>query len=236
MHTKMIAFLSTSLLAGLLATSAMATGNNNGNGCRNRCGSTATTNQGGHANQAQGQIQGQIQGQKAYGGRATATGGQGGNAQALGGAGGQGGRGGAGGAGGLGGTGYGGSSSVAGSGNSRNRNTVSARQANSQSMTYQESRERLQAPGVYGSFAGSATSPCERNTFGIGGSFPGGGGLFQVPVSSDTCWGERQATFLMQSGCQNAALAVLAGDPVRVALANNPCGGRASSRAIRAKY
>jgi hypothetical protein len=235
MKTKMIAFLSTSLLAGLLATSAMATGNNNGNGCRNRCGSTSTTNQGGHATQAQGQAQGQIQGQIAHGGRggrATATGGQGGSAQALGGSGygGRGGAGGAGGAGGLGGQGGSASSSSA----SSVRNSVGG-QRNSQQMVYQESRERLQAPGVYGSFAGSATSPCERNTFGIGGSFPGGGGLFQVPVSSDTCWSERQADRLIAMGCSNAGLAVLAGDPVRVALANNPCGG-GSRRAIRAKY
>lgn len=231
-----------SAFSALLAVSAYATPGSNGGG-NGGCGVGQTTNGCGpvnnyspnlHGEQYQGQAQGQVQGQ-AQGQQQTAQGGRGGTGIGVGI--GQGGRGGRGGQGGAGGSATGGSSTShsTSAATANNRNVVGG-QRNSQSVTWNEARNRLLAPNVYGNFAGGATSPCERNTFGIGGSGPGFGGLFQVPVSSDACWGERQATFLMQSGCQNAALAVLAGDPVRVALANNPCGGQPARRAVRAKY
>jgi len=107
---------------------------------------------------------------------------------------------------------------------------------NRQSMTYNESRDRLQAPGIAASFSSVSGNPCEGAPFGLGGSGPGFGGLLQFPRESDRCWQERQTILLHQMGYTNAAIAVLAGNPVGVAIQNNPYNTRTvRQRVIRAK-
>lgn len=186
----------------------------------------------------------------AKGGSATAYGGKG---VGYGGAGGGGGAGGAGGAGGLGGAG--GNSSAIGQGGAggsaqqsqsqRNRQSQTSRQANSQSTVVNAnsySRDRLQAPGIAASFSSVAGNPCERAPLGAGLSLPGLGGLFQIPLESDRCWGERgvnQGLLLRQQGLpisDNAIIAIYAGVPARQAILDNPYVGRAYvARPYRAK-
>lgn len=238
MHLRFVTILASSLL---LSSAALATGPGNNGGGNGGCGVGQQTNGCGHSTpapvnnyspnltgeqyQKQGQIQGQAQGQ----GQAQSSRNSNRNTNAnqnvnsvnsrntnrVG-------------ATAFGGTGYGGTG-IGGQGGQANN----AGNVQTTSYNYQEARQRLRTPDLYGNFAGSATSPCERNTFGLGATMPGYGGLLQIPVKSSECWNERSADRLIAMGCTNAGLAVLAGDPVRVALANNPCGGQ---RAIRAKH
>ena len=240
--SKKIVFIGSAIGAMLLSSVAFATPGNNGGG-NGGCGVGQTTNgcgtpapvynggNGGHSTaiqgQAQGQIQGQAQGQSQSvrnsvrntnlnanvnanrnSNRNANVNANRNNNVAYGGA--------------------GGSASSRSSARSYNA-------GNHQSTSYYESRDRLQAPGVYGNFSSGATAPCEGTPFGIGGSMPGYGGLLQIPRSVDRCWGERGAEILFAQGCRNAGLAVLAGNSVAVALQNNGCEGTPRRRVIRAK-
>jgi hypothetical protein len=110
---------------------------------------------------------------------------------------------------------------------------------NHQTISYQD---RLQAPGIAGSFSSVAGNPCERAPFGLGASFPGFGGLLQVPLESSPCWTERRTTLglqLRQNGMpisENALIAIYAGNDVATAIRNNPYVGRTNYRALRRKY
>lgn len=106
---------------------------------------------------------------------------------------------------------------------------------NNQSMSYNEARDRRQAPGISAQFSSVAGNPCEGAPFGLGGSGPGFGALFQIPRESGNCWSERQAILLHGWGYTNAAIAVLSGNPVGVAVQNNPIVYRVRARAVRAK-
>lgn len=106
---------------------------------------------------------------------------------------------------------------------------------NHQSTTYNEARDRLQAPGLAASFSSVSGNPCEGAPFGIGGTGPGFGGLLQIPRESGNCWNERKAILLNSMGYSNAALAVLAGNDVKTAIDNNPVPVYRTRRAIRVK-
>lgn len=214
------------ILAGallLLSVPAFAQGNNGGGngGCgvgqqTNGCGGTTvpvTNNisprQGQLQGQAQGQLQGQLQGQAQSSRNVNRN-------------------------------------SVVGTNRNVNRNVSrstssssssatsrSYNAGNRQTMNYSEARHRLQAPGVAASFSSVQGSPCEGVPVGLGGSGPGFGALLQLPRESGNCWSERQAILLHSWGYSNAAIAVLSGNPVGVAVQNNPITYR--TRAIRAK-
>jgi hypothetical protein len=115
---------------------------------------------------------------------------------------------------------------VVGSGNSANsirnvQRTAVGGQSNHQNMQYFESRERLQAPGIAASFSSVSGSPCERVPLGAGGSFPGFGALFQIPLESERCWQERQALMLHNMGYRQAAVVTLvSGNPAEALRAN----------------
>lgn len=166
------------------------------------------------------QYQGQGQGQVATGGNATggdamAYGGNGGNA--TGGAGGAGGNGGQGGAGGQGGRG-GYSSNIS-------ENTTSSRSSQSTTVNANSyTRQVRQAPALAAQFSSIGQgNPCEGVPFGMGATTPWGGGLFQLPRESSNCWAERRALLAVQLGAsRNAGLAILAGNDVGTAVANNP--------------
>lgn len=157
--------------------------------------------------QYQGQVQGQ--GQTANGGDALAYGGTGHGGNATGGAGGAGGQGGSGGAGGQGGRG-GYSSNIS-------ENTTSSRSSQSTTVNANSYTKQVrQAPAIAAQFSSTVGNPCEGAPFGLGGSGPGFGALFQIPRESTNCWQERKALLVRQLGGSSAsAIAVLGGhDPI----------------------
>lgn len=114
-----------------------------------------------------------------------------------------------GGKGGAGGTGYGGNgyASANNAGNTQVVNTP---------------RDRLQAPGLAASFSSVSGNPCEGAPFGAGITAPGLGALFQIPRASKRCDDRMDAMLLHSWGYSGAAVAVLAGNGVGVAVSNNP--------------
>jgi hypothetical protein len=184
--------------------------------------------------QQQGQAQGQIQGQ-----------GQQQNATGIGVGIGQGGRGGAGGAGGAGGVGMGGTGLGGAGGAGGTAINGGQRQANRQTTVVNANsytKQVRQAPGIAASFSSVAGNPCERAPLGAGASFPGFGGLFQIPLESQPCWVERRVTqgvMLRQNGVRisdNALIAIYAGNDVATAIRNNPYHYAPSRPSYRVKH